>query len=382
MYVQGKCYKCGGFLAVDEKQDASVCPFCGKAFIVEKAIASFIETSPHNTGSNRSSDSFDNSFVVERGMLIRYNCYTNKDIRIPDGVSIIGEIAFQGMNNIESVYIPETVEYISAGAFSGCKNLKSIHISDGVEIIDRDVFNGCTGLKSIKFPNSIKNIEAGALTGCTNLVSVNIPPKIELLQWRIFEGCRSLKSISIPTEVKTIEDYAFAECTGLEEVKFECMYSENAPSEGIIRIGMNAFRNCSALKSIDLPESVRFIGNQAFRGCSSLSELTIPKNVKAIYPLAFADCTELEKVTFTGDTDLYRGSNPYKYEKSSATFYNCPKLLTVIYNDLQKHYWAFPAYTKSQEPVNIEKGRCRYCGGEFKGVFDKVCSVCKTPKDY
>lgn len=382
MYVQGKCYKCGGFLAVDETQDASVCPFCGKAFIVEKAIASFIDASPHNTGSNRSSDSYDNNFVVERGILIRYNGYTNKEIRIPDGISIIGEMAFQGMNNIESVYIPETVEYISAGAFSGCKNLRSVHISDGVEIIDRDVFNGCTSLKAIKFPNSIKNIEAGALTGCTNLVSVNIPPKIELLQWRIFEGCKSLKSISIPKEVKTIEDYAFAECTGLEEVKFECMCSDNNPSEGIIRIGMNAFRNCSALKSIDLPESVKFIGNQAFRGCSSLSELTIPKNVKAIYPLAFADCTELEKVTFTGDTDLYRGSNPYKYEKSSATFYNCPKLLTVIYNDLQKHYWAFPAYTKSQEPVNIEKGRCRYCGGEFKGVFDKVCSVCKTPKDY
>ena len=37
---------------------------------------------------------------------------------------------------------------------------------------------------------------------------------------------------------------------------------------------------------------------------------------------------------------------------------------------------------KSQEPAFIENGRCRYCGGEFKGLFEKVCSVCKTPKDY
>ncbi|MCR4863177.1 MAG: leucine-rich repeat domain-containing protein [Ruminococcus sp.] len=124
------------------------------------------------------------------------------------------------------------------------------------------------------------------------------------------------------------------------------------------------------------------MGNQAFRECSSLKRLVIPGSVKAVYPLAFADCTGLEQVTFTGDTELYRGSNPYKYEKNSATFFNCPKLLSVTYSKLQKNYWAFPAYTKSQEPVNIENGRCRYCGGEFKGLFDKICSVCKAPKDY
>nr|MCR5075775.1 hypothetical protein [Ruminococcus sp.] len=79
---------------------------------------------------------------------------------------------------------------------------------------------------------------------------------------------------------------------------------------------------------------------------------------------------------------LYKGSNPYKFENNSATFYNCPKLLRVNYSKLQKNHWAFPAYTKSQEPLNIENGRCRYCGGEFKGVFNKICSICNAPKDY
>lgn len=382
MYVQGKCYKCGGYLAVDNTQDASICPFCNKAFIVSKAISSFTEAEPPTNGIEKTPCSFDSDFVVERSVLVRYNGYTQKDVIIPEGISVIGETAFQGMNNIESVYIPEGVELIGEGAFSGCKNLQSLHIPDSVETIDRDGFNGCIGLKSVTLPDSIKNIESGAFAGCINLETINIPQRTELLPWRIFEGCTNLKYIVIPIRVKTIEDCAFADCTDLENIKFECMRSDGDSSKGIIRIGMNAFRNCKELNSVNLPDTIKFIGNQAFRGCSKLKKLVIPENVKAIYPLAFADCTALEQVIFEGDTELYRGSNPYKYEKNSATFYNCPKLLNITYSNLQKHYWAFPAYIKSREPVNIENGRCRYCGGEFKGIFDKVCSVCKAPKDY
>lgn len=381
MYVQGKCYKCGGFLAVDDTEDASVCPLCNSPFIVAKAINSYKEATPQDIGASKPSYNYDSDFVVERSVLVRYNGFTKKEVWIPEGITVIGENAFQGMNNIEAVYIPDGLEVISEGAFAGCKNLKTIHIPEGVETIDRDVFNGCISLREIKFPDSIRNIEASALTGCTSLESVNIPKETELLPWRIFEGCTSLKYIIIPGRIKTIEDYAFAECTALEEIKFDCMHSENE-SEGIFRIGMNAFRNCKSLTSINIPETVKFIGNQAFRGCSKLKRLVIPKSVKAIYPLAFADCTGLEQVSFAGDTELYRGSNPYKYEKNAATFYNCPRLLNIAYINLQKHYWAFPAYFKAQEPSNMENGLCRYCGGEFKGLFDKVCSVCKTPKDY
>lgn len=382
MYVQGKCYKCGGILAVDDKQDASVCPFCNKAFVIEKAINCYNGAEPQNISMEIPAFFYDTDFVVERSVLVRYNNFTKKDITIPEGISVIGENAFQGMNNLVSVHIPEGVEIISAGAFSGCKYLQSVDIPEGVETIDRDCFNGCINLKTIKFPDSIRNIEAGALAGCANLESVNIPQNIELLPWRIFEGCTSLKYMVIPKKVKTIEDYAFADCTGLEDITFESMHPDGDPSTGLNRIGMNAFRNCKSLSSINLPETVKYIGNQAFRGCSGIKKLVIPRSVKAVYPLAFADCTGLEQVTFTGETDLYRGSNPYKYENNSATFYNCPKLLNVNYSSLQKHFWAFPAYFKSLEPANMANGKCRYCGGEFKGIFDKVCSVCKAPKDY
>ena len=382
MNKQGKCYKCGGFIAVSEAEDALICPFCGKAIVVEKAIRSYTAETPPEPQKPQKPPVNDAFFVVVTGVLISCSGFTETDIRIPDGVEAIGDAAFQGMNNIRTVHLPAGVKTIGSSAFSGCRHLESISIPEGVETVDRDAFNGCIHLKSVRFPDSITRMEAGALTGCTALESVNIPARIESLPWRIFEGCTSLRSVTIPKPVTTIEDSAFAECTALEEVKFACQEAGDVPATGVRRIGMNAFQNCRKLSRLELPGTLEYIGNQAFRGCESLRRLTIPANVKAIYPLAFADCTHLESVTLAGDTELYKGSNPYKYGDNAATFYNCPRLHEVSFTNLQKHFWAFPAYMKALEPMHMKHGKCRHCGGSFEGWSVKICSVCNTPKDY
>ena len=40
-FVQAKCTNCGGVLAVDNSQDAAVCPFCNTPYVVEKAINNY-----------------------------------------------------------------------------------------------------------------------------------------------------------------------------------------------------------------------------------------------------------------------------------------------------------------------------------------------------
>ena len=41
--VQAKCTNCGGFLEVDNKNEAAVCKYCGTPFIIENAINNFIQ---------------------------------------------------------------------------------------------------------------------------------------------------------------------------------------------------------------------------------------------------------------------------------------------------------------------------------------------------
>ena len=79
-------------------------------------------------------------------------------------------------------------------------------------------------------------------------------------------------------------------------------------------IGQDAFRGCSGLTSITIPNSVTSIGQYAFSQCSGLTTISIGSGVKTIYYQAFTKCPELtdvycyaENVPSTG-TDAFEGS--------------------------------------------------------------------------
>ena len=61
-------------------------------------------------------------------------------------------------------------------------------------------------------------------------------------------------------------------------------------------IGNEAFKGCTGLTSINLPDSVESIGMVAFKGCTGLTSIKIPEGVKGIFVEAFAYCSGLESI--------------------------------------------------------------------------------------
>ena len=73
-----------------------------------------------------------------------------------------------------------------------------------------------------------------------------------------FKNCTGLKSIEIPNSVTNIDYMAFYGCTGLKSIKMP---------DNLTAIGSNAFTNCSGLTSIKMPDNLTAIGHGAFSGC-------------------------------------------------------------------------------------------------------------------
>ena len=62
-------------------------------------------------------------------------------------------------------------------------------------------------------------------------------------------------------------------------------------------IGEEAFKDCSLLTSVTIPDSVKGILRQAFAYCYSLASVTIPNSVTNIGEAAFYFCRSLTEIT-------------------------------------------------------------------------------------
>ena len=90
----------------------------------------------------------------------------------------------------------------------------------------------------------------------------------------------------IPANITDIGDGAFSGSY------IECI----TISQGVMAIGVEAFKECDKLKSITLPQGLISIGKNAFEYCVELESIAIPPSVTSIGSGAFFGCWRLKRV--------------------------------------------------------------------------------------
>jgi len=164
-----------------------------------------------------------------------------------------------------------------------------------------------------------------------------------------FRKCSSLTSITIPNSVTSMGDWAFKWCTGLTSITIP---------NSVTSIGGCAFYKCSSLTSVTIPEGVTHIGACAFSGCSSLTSITIPNSVTSIDGIAFEGCSSLTSVTIP-ESVTHIGCNAFQ-GCSSLTSIKIPESVTHI------GYYAFSGCS-SLTSITIPES----VTGIDKSAFDK-----------
>ena len=116
-----------------------------------------------------------------------------------------------------------------------------------------------------------------------------------------FRGCSALKKVTIPQSVTSIGNDAFGQCHDLQSLTIK---------DAATSIGHRAFLGCTSLATISLGENIKTIGYSAFNSCTSinLTNVTIPENVTTIRPGTFDYCTHLEYIMLPAGLTSFQDS--------------------------------------------------------------------------
>lgn len=259
---------------------------------------------------------------------------------IDDGITSIGDHAFEDCRNLINIIMPSSVTSIGYYAFSGCNSLTGVTIPDGVASIGESAFQNCSSLSSVTIPYSVTSIEVSAFSGCSSLSDITVSEqnknyssedgvlfnkdKTELVS---YPGGKN-GSYSIPNSVTSILTGAFWHCSSLSGITIP---------DSVARIEDVAFSGCSSLTSVTIPDSVEYIGYSAFLGCPKIKNVIIPANTfvdECALGMGYNEDTEEYYVIDGFVATVTEGSKGERYCKEHGIKYETSHSFTnYVYNN-------------------------------------------------
>ena len=282
-----------------------------------------------------------------------FNCSGMTDIVIPNTVTYIGMAAFKNCSGLTQIEIPNSVTTIGYQAFVNTPWYDSqpeglvyagkvaylykgtmpdntnIVLDEDTRGIATDAFRKCTGLTSVVIPDAVVNIGDGAFMDCGNLKSVSIGKSVDFIGEAAFNHCSALESITVASDNPHFDSRN--DCNAIIETRINKLVvgcRNTVMPDNIVRIGLQAFYYCSALESVELPNTLTVIEDMAFTNCSGLTSLVIPNSVTDIRYYAFSGCSGLTSVVIP-DAVVKLGAGAFG-GCSSLTSLEIPKYLTEI----------------------------------------------------
>ena len=218
-----------------------------------------------------------------------FSCVENTD----GTLTLTGYTGTESSLDIPAALNGKTVSAIGESCFAGMICLRSVHIPEGVTQIGDYAFECCSALQKVYFPYSLKSIGGGAFSGCECLMLADLQEGLETIGNGAFLYCSSLVQLELPETLTSVGDFAFAGCEALASVRFA--------GDRVTALPDRVFYGCTSLSRLRLPESVSSVGKRAFSGCEKLEQLYFGTPLTSLGEYAFENCSKLANVNLTAE---------------------------------------------------------------------------------
>ena len=124
------------------------------------------------------SDSFEydgNAVYTNNKKRLVYCMSQETSFTIPEGVEIIGEMAFRGKKALKNVIIANSVKEIEHDAFYDCDELDNVYVPAGVKVVKSYAFAECDKLKKITFAGTPEKVGRHTFDDCDQLHDIIVP---------------------------------------------------------------------------------------------------------------------------------------------------------------------------------------------------------------
>ena len=287
-------------------------------------------------GSNPYSGGMPTEQFYDRAMKKTYTAVPNSQVHYQT-LYIIDEVFTYVTNylpsGLKTVVLTEEPK-IGLGAFSGCDSLTSITVLEGTSEIGAYAFHGCSGLTKVTFPDSVASIGDGVLYGCNKLQALTLPfigeqrSVVYLKEYREHgnvedywksEKCYTttfsgLQYLFIKYPVRELLNWRPSGSLSDYNESIHYVSAGSLPSTlvdvvitGGSEIGVGAFRDCSEIVTITLPDTITNIASRAFYNCSGIRNATISRAVcestlAEVFPASYQSITNV--VIFDGVANI------------------------------------------------------------------------------
>lgn len=235
-------------------------------------------------------------------------------INLPSSLTSIGTRAFYKDNALTSISFDGSVQNLTLGeaCFAANENLVTVSLPEGITTLPKYCLTYNNKMTTVKLPSSLTTIDYMGI-GDTNSALTELDlsnTHITILQPSALAQNKSLKTIKLPNTLQQIGINAFYQCTALTSIdipasveSISCLGAETNNVAG-------AFTGCSALTTVNFLANTDannaatslVIGQDTFNGCSSLNNLVLPSNVTEIQSNAFMSCPKLSSITVNSKT--------------------------------------------------------------------------------
>ncbi len=234
---------------------------------------------PHGNGWTETSDKYvKHPWVAETGIAIE----DITKIVIGDGITELKDGTFANMRGVTVIEMPTSLTYFNGTPFKGCVALSKVY-TRGQSPVEGTfnlgyiknfasfnyTFSCCQAVKEYIFAEDAKmdGLTWANFYKNSSLESITLPEGVTKLNADSFSECTSLKNIVLPSTLTIVDYRSFYNCTSLTEITFNSnatiAYNSEAVSKADVisdvkdaagKNYLNAFVNCSALKTINAPK--------------------------------------------------------------------------------------------------------------------------------